>query len=538
MTLARKLKLTVANLTDFAARKHGDKVCAIREESVRYDVYGQEHDGKAHTYNEAHQAANVVAAALRDKLGVKAGDRIALYLTNIPELGLFFTAAARLGAITVPFNYMLKAGELTESIKDCDAKVLVTEPMLFESNIKEKNKIPGIEHWLMTGPRDQVPEGFISIDELAEGLVDAYVEPVDLDPDTPIAIFYTSGTTGVPKGATLTSKNLLSTVKLSTRILFLGKKDFGVSSLPLAHIFGFTTGIMGGFYSGTSGLLLRFFDPEKVMSEIEKNRATIILGVPAMYNLMLQAHPERYDLSSMRYWVCGADAMPVDQIKEFESFGGKFIEGYGLVETSPIISINPPFLRRPGSLGFPILGVKVRIMDEEGKFLRRGEVGEIVVRGPNVMKGYWNDEERTAEAFRHGWFHTGDIGYRDRLGYMYFVDRAKDVIKVGGYSVFSREVEEAILRNPKVHEVALVGAPDPTKGEVPVAFIQLKPGEAATGEELLAWCTENIASYRRPRQVKIIDDMPLTMTLKVMKKELRSRLEAETAEGGNISTPE
>ena len=535
--MARKQKLTVANLTDRAAAKFGDKVCAIREEPVRYEVYGQEHDGKIHTYNEAHQATCTVAAALRDKLGLKAGDRIALYLTNIPELGLFFTAAARLGAITVPFNYMLKAGEFVESIKDCGAKILVTEPMLFESNIKEKDKIPGIEHWLMTGPRNQVPEGFISIDELAEGFVDAYVEPVDLDPDAPIAIFYTSGTTGVPKGATLTSKNLLSTVRLSARILFLGEKDFGVSSLPLAHIFGFTTGIMGGFYSGTSGLLLRFFDPEKVLSEIEKNRATIILGVPAMYNLMLQAHPEKYDLSSMRYWVCGADAMPVDQIKQFESFGGKFIEGYGLVETSPIVSINPPFLRRPGSVGFPIPGVKVRIMNEDGRLLRRGKVGEIVVRGPNVMKGYWNDEEQTAEAFRHGWFHTGDIGYRDRLGYIYFVDRAKDVIKVGGYSVFSREVEEAILRNPKVHEVALVGAPHPIKGEVPVAFIQLKAGETATEEELFSWCKENIAAYRRPREIKIIEDMPLTMTLKVMKKELRGRLEAEAAAGATRVTP-
>jgi long-chain acyl-CoA synthetase len=536
--LARRQKLTVANLTDFAANKYGDKLCAIREESVRYEVYGREHDGKIHTYNEAHRAANVVAAAMRDKLGVKAGDRMALYLTNIPELGLFFTAAARLGAITVPFNYMLKAGELLEPIKDCDAKILVTEPQLFAANIKEKDKIPGIEHWLMTGPRDEVPEGFVSIDELAEGFVDAYVEPVDLDPDAPIAIFYTSGTTGIPKGATLTSKNLLSTVKLSTRILFLGEKDFGVSSLPLAHIFGFTTGIMGGFYSGTSGLLLRFFEPEKVLGEIEKNRATIILGVPAMYNLMLQAHPEKYDLSSMRYWVCGADAMPVDQIKQFESFGGKFIEGYGLVETSPVVSINPPFLRRPGSLGFPIPGVKVRIMDEDGKLLGRGKVGEIVVRGPNVMKGYWNDEKRTAEAFKYGWFHTGDIGYRDRLGYLFFVDREKDVIKVGGYSVFSCEVEEAILRNPKVHEVALVGAPDPAKGEVPVAFIQLKAGETAAEDELLEWCKENIASYRRPRQVKIIDDMPLTMTLKVMKKELRSRLAAEMAEQGKASTPE
>ena len=277
---------------------------------------------------------------------------------------------------------------------------------------------------------------------------------------------------------------------------------------------------------------MRFFDPEKVLKMIEKHRATLFLGVPAMYNIMLQFHPEKYDLSSMRYWLSGADAMPVEQIKQLESLGGRFIEGYGLVETSPIISVNPYFARRAGSVGIPVPGVKVRVMDEDGSFVKRGQVGEFVVRGPNVMKGYWGDEERTREAFEYGWFHTGDIGYRDRLGYLHFVDREKDVVKVGGYSVFSREVEEEILQNPKVHEVALVGMPHPTKGEVPVAFVQLKEGETATEEELLDWCRENIAAYKAPRKVRIIDEMPLTMTLKVMKRELRRRLEDEAASQG------
>jgi long-chain acyl-CoA synthetase len=219
--------------------------------------------------------------------------------------------------------------------------------------------------------------------------------------------------------------------------------------------------------------------------------------------------------------------MPVEQIKRLESFGGRFIEGYGLVETSPIVSVNPYFARRAGTVGIPVPGVKVRVMDEEGNFKRRGKVGELVVRGPNVMKGYWGDEQRTAEAFKYGWFHTGDIGFRDRLGYLHFVDREKDVVKAGGYSVFSREVEEEILLNPKVHEVALVGAPHPTKGEVPVAFVQLKPGETATEDELLEWCREHIAAYKCPRMIRIIDEMPLTMTMKVLKRELRKRLEEE-----------
>jgi acyl-CoA synthetase (AMP-forming)/AMP-acid ligase II len=190
----------------------------------------------------------------------------------------------------------------------------------------------------------------------------------------------------------------------------------------------------------------------------------------------------------------------------------------------PIISVNPPFLRRAGTVGMPMPGVKVKVMDENGSKIKRGKVGEFVVRGANVMKGYWGDDDRTAEAFKYGWFHTGDIGFRDRLGYLHFVDREKDVVKAGGYSVFSREVEEEMLQHPAVFEVALVGAPHLTKGETPVAFVQLKVGEDVSEEELLAWCKEHIAAYKSPRVVRIIDAMPLNMTMKVLKRELRQQL--------------
>jgi long-chain acyl-CoA synthetase len=528
--------LSVANLVDRAAVKYGDKTLAIREQQVTYRNLGYDHTTKALTFNQALGSCNTVAAALRDRLGVKRGDRIAMVLTNVPEIGLLFTAAARIGAIIVPFNYMLKADELQGAIADCDAKVLVTEPDLFAMNIRDKANVPGIEHWMMIGDAEDVPPGFISVDDLTEGYQDARVEPIELDKNDPIAIFYTSGTTGFPKGAVLTSKNLMSTATLSVLMLRIGRKDIGVTGLPLAHIFGFTTSIIGAFYSGCGGVLMRFFDPVKTLEYVEEYKATIVTGVPAMWNLMLQCHPEKYDLSSIRYWISGADAMPTDQIKELESYGGRFIEGYGLVETSPIISVNS-FIKRKGTVGLPVPGVRVKVMDDSGKALRRTRVGEFVVRGPNVMKGYWNDEARTAEAFKYGWFHTGDMGFRDRAGFLHFVDREKDVVKHGGYSVFSREVEEEILRNPKVFEVALVGAPHPTKGEVPVAFIQLKEGEEATEEELMEWCGEHIARYKAPRMVRIIDQMPLTMTLKVMKRELRSRLLEEAAFTGSANEP-
>ncbi|MDD5747761.1 MAG: AMP-binding protein [Actinomycetota bacterium] len=518
--------ITFANIVDRAAKAHGDRICTYRDEPVRYRLLGPENDGTSVTFKETLEATCRIADGLKRKLGVKCGDRIAVLLTNVPEFPLIAQAAARLGAITVPYNYMLKAREITKLINDCGARVLLTEPQLFNMNIKEKSNVPEVEHWLMVGPEEQVPEDFMSLDELADGM-NSYIEPYPLDPDDIVAIFYTSGTTGFPKGAMLTSGNMLATTRLSVRLLRIGKKDFGVTALPMAHIFGFNTTIVGGLYSGSSGILLRFFDPEKVLHSIEKYRATTFMGVPAMYNMLLLAHPEKYNLSSIRYWISGADAMPVEHIKIFEALGGKFIEGYGLVETSPIVSVNPPFMRKPGSIGIPVPGVKVRIMSEDGKLLRRGKVGEIVVRGPNVMKGYWNEEEGTREAFKYGWFHTGDMGYRDKLGFIYFVDREKDVVKTGGYSVFSCEIEEEILENPKVFKVAVVGVSHPTKGQVPYAVIQLKEGEKATEEELLDWIKKHIAAYKAPRKVKIIDEMPLTMTLKVLKRELRKKLEAE-----------
>jgi long-chain acyl-CoA synthetase len=322
----------------------------------------------------------------------------------------------------------------------------------------------------------------------------------------------------------VTSRNMIVTTAISAYTLRLGPKDFCVTSLPLAHIFGFDVNVIGGFFTGASGMLQRFFDPEKTLHYLEKYKATLYTGVPAMYNAMLLFHPEKYDLSNMRYWIAGADAMPEDQKKIYEGFGGKFIEGYGMVETAALISVNIPLLKRAGTVGRPIPSVRVKVMDESGKMLRAGDIGEFVVKGPSVMNGYWGDEERTAEAFKYGWLHTGDMGYKDRLGFLHFVDREKDVIKVGGYSVFSREVEEEILQNPKVLEVALVGVPHPTKREVPVAVIQLVPGQTATEEELLDWCKQKIAGYKSPRAVKIIDEMPLTMTLKVLKRELRQQL--------------
>lgn len=520
---ARITRLSVAGIIDRAAERYGDKVFVHTDDPLCYNIL----EGDSVTFSQCRRSVNILANAMRDRLGIRKGDRMAIVLTNRGEFGIFCGAASRLGAVFVPFNYMHKADELAYGMNDCGARVLVTEKELFDDNIGDRSKLPGIEHWILTGPKEGVPPGFISIDDLTGGCSERW-EGADIDPNELAGIFYTSGTTSWPKGAMLTSRNLIVPVSRSVRMLRVNRKDVSVVVLPLSHIFGFVTQFLAGTISGATGYLMRYFDPVKALENMERYGATIFAGVPAMYNMMLNEHPEKYDLSSVRLWISGADAMPVDYIKRFESISGRFVEGYGMVETSSLISVNLPFIRKPGSMGIPVPGVKVRIMDENDNFLPRGEIGEIAVKGACVMKGYWNNEEANRRAFVDGWMRTGDIGKRDRLGYIYFVDREKDVIKCGGYSIFSREVEEKILSHPKVFTCALVGAPHPEKGEIPVAFIQLNEGQQATSEELLDWCKKNIAAYKAPRRVEIVPSLPMTMTLKVLKRELRELLSCET----------
>lgn len=516
-------KLDLANMMQQAAERHGDRVFVHIEKPLQYQMI----EGDTVTFSDGVRVVDTLANAMAEKLGVGKGDRIALVLTNLPEFAFFCAAAAKLGAVTVPFNYMLKAGELSYAIEDCRAKVLVTERELFDLNIKDKNKLPGIEHWIQVGRKEKVGEGFINIDDLTEGSRDKR-EAASMGPDDTAGIFYTSGTTGKPKGAMLSARSLIIPIRRAVRMLRIGPKDVCIAVLPMAHIFGFVTQLMGGIVSGASGYLMRFFDPIKTLQNMEKYRGTLFIGVPAMYNFMLACGMKDYDLSSMRLWISGSDAMPVDQIKQIESISGRFIEGYGMVETASLISVNLPFIRKAGSIGIPLPGIRVRIMDEDGNRKSRGEVGEIAVKGPSVMQGYWNNDEANRHIFASGgWMRTGDIGRRDRLGYIYFMDREKDVIKCGGYSIFSREVEEKILEHPKVLECALVGAPHPEKKEAPVAFIQLNAGESATPEELMEWCKEHIAAYKAPRLILIVDDLPLNMTMKVLKRELRDRLVRE-----------
>jgi long-chain acyl-CoA synthetase len=335
----------------------------------------------------------------------------------------------------------------------------------------------------------------------------------------------------------MTSRSLLTAQRITAAVVPATANDIGVMALPLAHLFGFGLTLIS-LSGGLTGMFIRSFDPHRILKGIEDSKATIFVGVPAMYTMLLEAGLDDYDLSSVRIWGSSADAMPDEIAKEFRKRGrlkigplevqSLFLDAYGMVELSSLTCLKMPLPGikfPPKCVGFPMPPIRVRVVDEEGRKVKTGEVGELAVKGPCVMKGYWAKPEETAAQMVDGWFRTGDMARKDRYGRVYFADRKKDVVKSGGYSVFSVEVEQEILEHPAVCEVAIVGVPHPTKKEAPVAICVLEEGATATTEEIHEWCRDNIARYKSPRAVVIIteEDMPRTPTMKILKRELRER---------------
>jgi len=524
--------LTMANLFQHSARIYGDLEVALLEEPLRYGVMS----GDTLTYNSAARLSSHMAHAL-ERLGVKRGDRVIICPSNGIDVPLVANAVMMLGGIAVPLNFMLRGREIAYIAQNCGARFLITDREVFYGNIRDKGAVPGIEEWAMTGPADEVAEGFRALDDLMNGTPPRF-EPVITGADDVVGIFYTSGTTGFPKGAMTTSRGLLTGQKYAALALPVGSKDFGIHCLPLSHLFGYGICIMG-LVAGMKGYMMKHFDPVKVLKAIEEFKATVFVGVPVMYQSLFESGVEDYDLSSMRFWASSADAMPQEYIDRARELGSSFrlgpfrassifAEAYGMVELSAIVSLKLAVtgLHWPkGCVGIPIFPIRARVVDDAGEALPHGEVGELLVSGPGVMKGYWNNPEETSQAIEGAWLHTGDMARKDRWGRIFFVDRKKDVIKCGGYSVFSVEVEQDILAHPDVLEAAVVGVPHPGKGQAPVAVVCLEEGSGLSEDALLEWCRENIAPYKLPRRVHIVPpgEMPYGVTLKVLKRELRQR---------------
>jgi long-chain acyl-CoA synthetase len=471
-------------------------------------------DDLALTYAELQDAAARVTSLLVS-CGVAPGDRVGIMLPNVPAFPIAFYGTLGAGGVVVPMNPLLKSREVAYYLADSGAKVLFAWHAVAGEAAKGATE---------TGTRViEVTDPMLAL----AGPDPAPVSAGQADDDDAV-ILYTSGTTGRPKGAELTNANLTRNAELTAgTLLNTGPDDVVMGCLPLFHVFGLTCGLNATLAAGGTLTLLPRFDPAKALEIIGRDRVTIFEGVPTMYSAMLHSPDSaRADVSSLRLCVSGGAALPVEILRGFEqAFGCIILEGYGLSETSPVASFNhPDKVRKPGSIGTPIAGVEMRLVDADGAEVPAGEIGEIVIRGHNVMKGYWGNPDATAEAMTGGaggdWFRTGDLAKVDEDGYFFIVDRKKDMIIRGGYNVYPREIEEMFYEHPDVAEVAVIGIPHDDLGEEVGAAVKLKPGTTATPEDLRAFARERVAAYKYPRQVWIVDDLPKGPTGKILRREV------------------
>jgi long-chain acyl-CoA synthetase len=466
-------------------------------------------DEAALSYDEFRDAALRVASGLRSR-GVEPGDRVGMVLPNVLSFPIVFYGALLAGAAVVPMNPLLKAREIEYYLKDSGARLVVAGEQSAEP-VAEAAGIVGIDA-VTVGPA--FPEAVMG----DEGL-DAPVERTDEDT---AVILYTSGTTGQPKGAELTHAGLNSNARTTQETLLEGSPDDVIMGcLPLFHVFGLTCSLNAGILAGASLTLIPRFDGAKALTVIERDGVTIFEGVPTMFSAMLhQPDAADRDVSSLRLCVSGGSAMPVEVMRSFEeTFGCIVLEGYGLSETSPVASFNHPHAeRKPGSIGTPIRGVEMRLVDDDGKDVAGAEVGEIAIRGENLMKGYWRREEDTAKAIPDGWFRTGDLARQDEEGYFFIVDRKKEMIIRGGYNVYPREIEEALYEHPAVAEAACIGITHPDLGEEVGAAVALKPGATADVDELRNFVKERVAAYKYPRHMWLVDALPKGPTGKILRR--------------------
>jgi long-chain acyl-CoA synthetase len=467
------------------------------------------------SYAQLLDGAQRVTAMLKDK-GIEPGDRVGLVLPNVPHFPVIFYGAAAAGAVVVPMNPLLKGREVQYYLEDSGANVVFAWHDMAEEATKGAKAV-GIECV------DVEPTGFLEL--IAGHEPDA--EVVDRDDDDTVVLLYTSGTTGQPKGAELTHANMATNAATSAETLVeLSEQDVVMGCLPLFHCFGLTCGLNAAVVKGACLTLLPRFDADKAIDIVGRDQVTVFEGVPTMYAGMLNAEGAAdADMSSLRTCISGGSAMPVEVMKKFEdAFDCIVLEGYGLSETSPVASFNQPGMeRKPGSIGVPVRGVEMKLIDDEGNDVEGtgdDHVGEIAIKGENVMKGYWGREEATAESIVDGWFRTGDVAKVDDDGYFYIVDRKKDLIIRGGYNVYPREVEEALYEHEAVAEVAVIGIPDDHLGEEVGAAVALKSGETAEPDDLKDFAKERLAAYKYPRHVWIVDELPKGPTGKILRREV------------------
>ncbi|WP_028058697.1 long-chain-fatty-acid--CoA ligase [Candidatus Solirubrobacter pratensis] len=489
----------LADLLTRAAEQHGDRIALkLDDQEVNYAFLDE--------------AASRVAGLLKAK-GIVPGDRVGIMLPNVPYFAVVYYGILRAGGVVVPMNVLLKGREVGFYLEDPGAKLLFAWHG-FGDAAREGAQKAGAELVLVT------PGEFEQLVIAAE----PSRQDAERDGDDTAVILYTSGTTGTPKGAELTHDNLRTNCEVTAHTLVqITEDDVILGALPLFHSFGQTCGLNAGVSSGACLTLIPRFDPAKALEIIQRDKVTVFEGVPTMYHAILSvADRERYDVSSLRLCVSGGSAMPVEVMRGFEqAFDCKVLEGYGLSETSPVASFNHPDReRKPGSIGTPIEGVEMRLVDEDGGEVEQGGVGEIAIRGHNVMKGYRDRPDATADVLdADGWFRTGDLATVDEDGYFFIVDRKKDMIIRGGYNVYPREIEEVLYEHPAVSEAAVVGVPDDAMGEEVAAAVVLR--SEANAEDIRLFVKDRVAAYKYPRRIWFLDELPKGPTGKILKREIK-----------------
>lgn len=487
------------------------------------------------SYAELDAAVTKFASGLT-QLGVKKGDHVALLLGNSPYFVIGLYGALRAGATVIPINPIYTPDEIGYIINNGDVKTVIALDLLVPLAEKMQAHLPNVEHFIICDT-PQGKESNIDISTLSiypkmkpfthiVGSGSLSFEEPELDDDDVAIILYTSGTTGKPKGAMLTHQNIYSNAKDVGDYLKINEDDKVITALPMFHVFCLTVALNAPLMNGGTLLIVPKFSPSDIFELAEKYQPTVFAGVPTMYNFLFQfegGNPEA--LNSLRLCISGGASMPVALLKSFEKkFKVMVSEGYGLSEASPVTCFNPlDRPRKPGSIGPSIVNVENKVVNELGEEVPVGEVGELIVRGPNVMKGYYKMPEETAATIRDGWLYTGDLARMDEDGYFYIVDRKKDMIIVGGYNVYPREVEEVLYDHPDVVEVAVLGVPDPNFGETVKSYVVTKNPEL-TEADLLDYCAEHLAKYKIPSSVAFLEELPKNTTGKILRRALKEKV--------------
>lgn len=494
-------------ILESAAERHADRPA----------LYFQDH---VLTYRDLKEATDRLASGLKE-IGLGAGDRVSLLLPNVPHFVFSYFALLKIGATVIPMSIMDKAAEMHHQLDDAEARGVIYWQGLGETVHQAVNGLDQCNKLIVLGETSGSNE--IKLTTLIEAHPPCgHTDPAD--PDDTALIFYTAGITGRPKGAELSHHNILSNVEAIQAFFKFTEEDRVVAELPLSLPVGLTLILSTFLHAGAGIHLMPKFDAASILRYITEKKPTYFVGMPSLYRSLIELELDEIpDLSNIKFWLSMGDALKQETFEAFEAkYNGIVLEGYGLTEAGPVVSFNSPVReRKPGSIGLPLPGIDLKILDQNGREVLPGQVGEICIKGPGIMKGYLNKPEATKTALADGWLHTGDLAHLDESGFPMIVARKKNVIMKSGFSVYPREVEKFLLGYPKVQEAVVVGLPDATVGEEIHAAVMLKSGEEATQEEIIGYCRDIMAAYKAPKSIHFALSLPKGPTGRILREEVK-----------------